>query len=74
MGKFKLGSNKPDGSGRVKGNPNKKTLVLHEVLAELGVDVPQRLIKLLPHLKKEQQAEVLLELMPYLYTKRNVEL
>jgi hypothetical protein len=70
MGKFQNGSQKPAASGRKKGTPNKKTLVLSETLETLKLDVPTRLNELLPLLSYEKQADVLLELMSYLYPKR----
>lgn len=58
------------GSGRKKGTPNKKTLVLTEILESLDCDVTQKLTELLPQLNPEKQADVLLELMSYLFPKR----
>lgn len=62
--------NKIDGSGRKKGTPNKKTLVLSEILDSLDCDVPSKLIEILNQLEPEKQADVLLELMSYLFPKR----
>ncbi len=56
--------------GRKKGSLNKRTLVRKEVTEALGVDVPQRLAELLPQLEPEKQADVLLELLSYIYPKR----
>jgi hypothetical protein len=70
MGKFRNGSQKPVASGRKKGTPNKKTLVLSESLENLKLDIPARLNELLPLLSYEKQADVLLELMSYMYPKR----
>lgn len=61
---------KIDGSGRQKGTPNKKTLILTEILDSLDCDVTQRLTELLPQLQPEKQADVLLELMSYIFPKR----
>ena len=44
--------------------------MLQELLQDLGCDVPQRLVTLLPQLSPEKQADILLELMQYLYPKR----
>lgn len=60
----------PKTGGRKSGTPNKKTALLHEALEAQGLDVPGRLAKLLPQLEPEKQADVLLELMSYLYPKR----
>ena len=54
--------------GRGKGTPNRKTLTLHESLGDL--DVPKRLIELMPMLDPAKQADVLVQLMSYLYPKR----
>jgi hypothetical protein len=65
---------KPKGSlktgGRKKGTPNQKTLVLKSINEALGVDVPQKLAELLPFLEPDKQADVLLELLNYIYPKR----
>lgn len=56
--------------GRKLGTPNKKTLVLQSVTDALNLDVPRRLGELLPELDPAKQADVLLELMSYIYPKR----
>ncbi|MBY0554222.1 hypothetical protein K2P97_06815 [bacterium] len=61
---------KIEGSGRQKGTPNKKTLILTEILDSLDCDVTQKLTELLPQLQPEKQADVLLELMSYIFPKR----
>lgn len=63
-------SKKVPGSGRQKGTPNRRTQRLAEVLEEGGINVPLRLLRILPKLPPEKQADVLLGLMPYLYPKR----
>lgn len=70
MAKFQNGGHKPATSGRKKGTPNKRTLLLSETLENLKLDVPARLNELLPKLSNEKQADILLELMSYLYPKR----
>lgn len=70
MGKFERGNKKPVASGRKKGTPNKKTLILSESLEALKLDIPARLNELLPKLSYEKQADVLLELLGYIYPKR----
>jgi hypothetical protein len=54
--------------GRGKGTPNRKTVTLHDALSDL--DVPKRLIELIPTLEPAKQADVLVQLMSYLYPKR----
>jgi hypothetical protein len=61
---------KPKTGGRKTGTPNKRTVILREVLESLDFDLPKRLIELLPDLDKPKQADVLLELMSYVYPKR----
>ncbi len=56
--------------GRKKGTPNKKTFILRDVLDSFGCDVPQRIVDLLPELKPEKQADILVELMKYLFPTR----
>jgi hypothetical protein len=56
--------------GRRAGTPNRRSVMLHELLQSLDCDVPKRLVALLPELSPERQADVLLELMQYLYPKR----
>lgn len=63
VGSYKTG-------GRKKGTPNKRTLHLFENLNSVGLDVISKLSEILPQLPIEKQADVLLELMPYIYPKR----
>jgi hypothetical protein len=70
MGHFQRGQKKPLGSGRKRGTPNKKTQHLSEALDSLGLNVPERLIQLLPQLSSERQVDVLLEILGYLYPRR----
>jgi hypothetical protein len=60
----------PKTGGRKTGTPNRKTAALKSIVDELGLDVPSRLRELLPNLSPEKQADVLLDLMSYLYPKR----
>lgn len=70
MAQFEPGSPKPAGSGRRKGTPNTRTLHLMEALESIDFNVPERLIRLLPELAADKQAEILVELMGYLFPKR----
>lgn len=70
MGKFQVGAPRPPGGGRKRGTPNKKTKLLQTTLEQLGPDLPSRLLLLLPELPPEKQADVLLELMQYVFPKR----
>ena len=70
MGRFQIGQEKVRGSGRRKGTPNRRTECLDELIAATGESVPERLLLLLPQLSLDRQADVLLDLMAYLYPKR----
>ncbi len=56
--------------GRKAGTPNLRSLMLIDTLDSLGLDVPSRIAALLPSLDPEKQADVLLELISYIYPKR----
>jgi hypothetical protein len=60
----------PKTGGRLAGTPNKKTLMLQEVLESKGVNPAERLCELLPRLQPKEQSQVLLELLGYLYPRR----
>lgn len=60
----------PKTGGRKKGTPNRRTDEFHETLERHGVNVPEKLAELLPILSPETQADVLLNLLQYLYPKR----
>ena len=70
MAQFTSGQDKPLGSGRKKGSKNKTSQHLVDVLDGLNFSIPERLIDLLPKLSEEKQAEVLLQLMNFVYPKR----
>jgi hypothetical protein len=70
MGRFKRGTHRPADSGRKKGTPNKKTLFLKDTLESLDCDVPTKIVELLPQLSLEKQADILIELMKYLFPVR----
>jgi hypothetical protein len=60
--------------GRIKGTPNKSTQNLVEVLDSLEFSIPDRLLKLMPSLSPEKQADVLMGLLRYIYpTRKAVE-
>lgn len=69
---FVKGQPRIPGSGRAKGTPNKKTQVLVEILEAKDFNVPAKLIELVNGglLLPKEQADVLLELMQYVYPKR----
>lgn len=70
MGQFQPGQPKPERSGRKAGTPNKKSQHLGVALDAVGLNIPEKLMELLPQLSAEKQADVLLNLMSYVYPKR----
>lgn len=70
MARFQSGHQKPENSGRKKGIPNRKTLMLKEALEQLGHDLPTKITELLPQLSSDKQMDVYLELMQYVYPRR----
>lgn len=56
--------------GRKTGTPNRKTSLLNETLEDLGLNVPSKIVEILPQLPLEKQAGLLLGLMQFLYPKR----
>lgn len=65
---------RPHGStktgGRLKGTPNRKTQFLSEILEARSFCIAEKLIDLLPSLSTEKQADILVDLMSYIYPKR----
>jgi hypothetical protein len=56
--------------GRKKGSLNKKTQELQDILKKADINVPERIIELLPTVDPDKQIDTLLKLMSYLYPKR----
>jgi hypothetical protein len=67
---WEKGKPRPEGAGRKKGTPNRKTQTLEQFFDDHGLFVPERIVLILPTLEGRDQAKVLLELMQYLYPKR----
>lgn len=68
-GKFKKGSKRPEGAGRKKGTPNKRTADIVERLK--GVDIVGELLEIARTTKKEDtKVTVYKELMKYVYPQR----
>lgn len=70
MARFATGQQKPVGSGRKRGTPNRRHTVLVEALEAIDFSIPERLVELLPKLTPEKQADVLLDMMSYVFPKR----
>ncbi|MGE4106485.1 MAG: hypothetical protein AB7F66_04670 [Bacteriovoracia bacterium] len=60
----------PKTGGRRKGVPNKKTHLLVEALRAGGVEPVSRICDLLPQLSPKEQANLLVQLLGYIYPKR----
>ncbi len=57
--------------GRQKGTPNKVTKDLIDIVHEcLGMSLPEKIFELFPGLQKSQKAQVLMQMMDYIYPKR----
>lgn len=56
--------------GRRKGTPNKKTLCLIKSLENNNIDIINEIAALLPQLGPEKKADVLLNIMSYIFPKR----
>ena len=59
----------PKTGGRTKGTPNKNRTDLVEAIAIQGIDIPKKIVEVLNSLNPEKQANFLVGLMPYIYTK-----
>jgi len=70
MGQFQPGQSKPSGSGRKRGTSNKKTMNLEATLESYGIDLVGQIAELLPQLAVDKRADVLLNLIGYIYPKR----
>jgi hypothetical protein len=65
-----IGTKKTKTGGRKKGTPNRRTAEFHEALQDLNLDVPLKLAELLPSLEPAKQADLCVQLLPYLYPRR----
>jgi hypothetical protein len=59
----------PKTGGRTKGTSNKNRTDLVEAIASQGIDIPKKIVEVLNSLNPEKQANFLVGLMPYIYTK-----
>lgn len=66
---FKKGDPRPEGSGRKKGTPDKKSILVREILESHGINLVEQIIVRLPKLKTEEQVKALIQLIPYCYPK-----
>ena len=58
------------GKGRVKGQPNKRSLILYNTLKDQGLDVPNRIVELMGKVDDESQLRACLELLKYMFPQR----
>ena len=74
MAQFKPGDKRPEGAGRKKGQPNKKTLALVELLEAAAYCPVEKILSILKnpkaYLSDSDKVRFNLELMSYLYPKR----
>lgn len=63
-----IGSQKT--GGRIKGTPNRRTLNLQEDLVLHDIDLMAELKAILPALEADKRADILLQMMSFLYPKR----
>lgn len=69
MGKFKVGQKRPEGAGRKKGTPNKRTADIIERLE--GIDIVGELIAIAKSTDREDtRVTVYKELLKYVYPQR----
>lgn len=68
--KFEAGMPRPEGAGRKKGTPNKKTATFNELLEALNIEPVSELVALKDKLSSKEWADVLRDLISYIYPKR----
>lgn len=66
---FKKGEPRPEGAGRKKGTPHKKSLLVKEVLDNHGINLAEQIVVRLPKLSSLEQVRALVALLPYVYPK-----
>jgi len=67
---FKVGEKRHPNAGRKAGTPNKDTLPLKAILEANKCEPVLELLKLIPDLIPEKQADVYLKLLEYIYPRR----
>jgi hypothetical protein len=68
---FKKGDKKPENSGRKKGTPHKKSLLVREILENHGINLFEQILVRLPKLEPRHQMQALTAMLPYVYPKLN---
>jgi hypothetical protein len=66
---FKKGDPRPPGSGRKKGTPHKKSILVKEILDSHGINLIEQIIVRLKDISKVDQVKALMQLLPYVYPK-----
>lgn len=59
----------PKTGGRVKGSHNKKSLLVHELLENSGINLISMITEELPFLARPKKVDTLVALLPYVYPK-----
>lgn len=63
------GMPKQEGSGRQKGTPNKKSLLVHEILENKGINLIEKITELFQVVSEQEQLKALVQMLPYVYPK-----
>lgn len=66
---FKKGEPRPANAGRKKGTPDKKSLLVREVLENHSINLAEQIVVRLPKLTSLEQVRALIQLLPYVYPK-----
>jgi hypothetical protein len=66
---FKPGGSKPPTSGRKKGTPNQKSVLVRETLEAHGINLVEQILVRLPQVSRETQIKALVQMLPYVYPK-----
>lgn len=67
---FKKGEPRAAGAGRKKGTPDKKSLLVRELLENNGINLIDEILVRLPKLRhQEDQVKALIAMLPYVYPK-----
>ncbi len=67
---FKKGDKKLDHSGRRKGVPNKRTVLVGEILAAHNISLVDQILARLKELEMLDQVKTLVALLPYVYSRQ----
>lgn len=66
---FKPGMPRPANAGRKKGTPDKKSLLVKEILENNGINLVEKILNELPELSSNDRVKALVQMLPYVYPK-----